>query len=75
MLSSASLLLNQSSPGVYRPLNNVGKKILENGWAASTVRQYAAAVNKFFTFMGNSPFDFPVSAHSVYQLVLWCGKG
>lgn len=75
MLSSASLLLNQSSPGVYRPLNNVGKKILENGWAASTVRQYAAAVNKFFTFMGNSPFDFPVSAHSVYQFVLWCGKG
>lgn len=73
MNSSASLVLQQSSPGTFRPLNRVSKKILESGWAASTTRQYAAAVNKFFTCMDGAPFRFPLSSRSIYRFVLWCG--
>lgn len=74
MYSPASVTLQQSSPGILRPLNSVSTEILKNGWAASTIRQYASAVNKFFVFMNGSTHRFPVSAESVYQFVLWCGR-
>lgn len=74
MHSSASIVLQQTSQGVFRPLNEVSRKILEHGWAPSTVRQYAASVNKFFKFTDGSHPTFPALADSIYQFVLWCGK-
>lgn len=49
--------------------------ILRNGWAAATTRQYAAAVNKFISYLevsSNPAKTIPFSRKTVYQFMLWC---
>lgn len=49
--------------------------ILNNGWAPATTRQYAAAVNKYTTFLKSLEHDggiLPASSKNLYHFILWC---
>lgn len=66
-------VLRQTKPGSFAELSQASKLILDHGWAAATVRQYAAAVNRFFTFMKKTQrYPFPVTADAIYNFICWC---
>lgn len=69
----ASDVLRQTRPGFFAPLDHASSFILQHGWAASTTRHYAAAVNKFFLFTAGSGLQtFPATANAIYQFICWC---
>lgn len=69
----ASDVLRQTSPGSFAKLSQASTLILLHGWAAATVRHYAAAVNRFFSFMKNTKlYPFPITADAVYNFICWC---
>lgn len=69
----ASLVLQQTSPGVNGSLNKSSLFILKHGWAPATIRHYAAAVNRYFKFMQEtSLYTFPTSKEAIYNFVYWC---
>lgn len=58
------------------PTDTVIRFILCNGWAAATMRQYAAAVNRYLRFTSTlkdtvTPL-LPSSAQTIYHFILWC---
>lgn len=69
----ASDVIQQTSPGVFATLDKNSLFILKNGWAASTVRHYAAAVNRYFKFLEETRSTaFPASSENIYDFVVWC---
>lgn len=59
----------------YADLDSPSLFILKNGWAAATTRQYAAAVNKYFSFLdqdGKREEGMPATKTCIYGFVLWC---
>lgn len=69
----ATDVLRQTSPGVTAKLSKASVFILEHGWAAATIRHYAAAVNRYFFFIGKTrPHLFPASSSSIYDFICWC---
>lgn len=69
----ASLVLQHTSPGVRGTLSKSSLFILNNGWAPATIRHYAAAVTRYFTFMQEtSVYTFPTSKDAVYNFIYWC---
>lgn len=69
----ATEILRQSAPGTFEQLDKNSLFILENGWAASTTRHYAAAVNRYFKFFQETkPYPFPATAEAIYGFILWC---
>lgn len=73
--AQSTLLKSGSRPG--KCLDQAGIFILTHGWAPSTTRQYAAAVNKFLLFLGSdAEFEYtqPFSEQTIYQFVFWCSS-
>lgn len=69
----ASDVLRQTSPGSFAKLSQASSLILHHGWAAATVRHYAAAVNRFFSFMESTQrYPFPITSNAVYNFICWC---
>lgn len=69
----ASDVLRQTKPGCLATLSQSSSLILHHGWAAATVRHYAAAVNRFFSFESESgQFSFPITAEAIYDFICWC---
>lgn len=69
----ASDVVRQTAPGIFGNLDKNSLFILKHGWAASTVRHYAAAVNQYFKFVEDTDsVCFPASADNIYNFVLWC---
>lgn len=75
MLSSAQRTLIKTGTTNREPLDGASLFILQNGWAAATTRQYAAAVNKFLHFLhstSSSEASQPFNAKAIYHFILWC---
>lgn len=73
--SSAQLTLIKNGVLTNGTLDEASTFILNNGWAPSTTRQYAAAVNKFLTFLknrGDLEVALPSSSQKIYAFILWC---
>lgn len=74
-LSPAQLtLMKGGTEGPAQP-GSVVEFILRNGWAAATTRQYAAAVNRYLTFITTLKDDshiIPASDQRIYHFILWC---
>lgn len=69
----ASDVLRQTCRGSFTSLSQASVLILRHGWAAATVRHYAAAVNRFFTFMERTHhYPFPVTSEAIYNFICWC---
>lgn len=69
----ASDVLCQTSPGSFAKLSHASHLILHQGWAAATVRHYAAAVNRYFCFAEQrGHHSFPISTAAVYDFICWC---
>lgn len=69
----ASNVLRQISPGTSKPLSKASAFILKSGWAASTIRHYGAAVNRYFAFMkGTQQYPFPSTPEAIYNFICWC---
>lgn len=70
---NSSNVLRQIAPGTVKPLSKASAFILEHGWAASTVRHYGAAVNRYFAFMKDTqPYPFPSTPEAIYNFICWC---
>lgn len=71
----ACTVLRQIKPGSYRTLSKASSLILNHGWAASTIRHYAAAVNRYFLFTKKYSIDsFPATTDNIYDFLCWCGE-
>lgn len=71
----AENVLRQVKPGFSRTLSRASNLILTHGWAASTVKHYAAAVNRYFLFTGQKGIDpFPATTENIYAFLCWCGE-
>lgn len=69
----ANDVLRQTAPGIIKPLSKASSFILDHGWAATTIRHYAAAVNQYFSFMKKTqPYPFPSPSEAVYNFICWC---
>lgn len=69
----ATDVLRQTSPGVKSKLSKASIFILDHGWAAATLRHYAAAVNRYFYFIKKTrPRRFPADSDSIYDFICWC---
>lgn len=69
----AQKVLRQIKPGSFKPLSKASTLILEHGWAASTIRHYAAAVNRYFLFTSKNGINpFPATTDSIYDFLYWC---
>lgn len=69
-------VLQQVAPGHLQKLSVASSLILRHGWAASTVRHYAAAVNKYFLFAKEANrASFPATTESIYEFICWCKDG
>lgn len=69
-------VLQQVAPGHLQKLSVASSLILRHGWAASTVRHYAAAVNKYFLFTKEANrASFPATTGSIYEFICWCKDG
>lgn len=76
-ISPAQTALMRSGVNSVGDLDPASTFILMNGWAAATTRQYAAAVNKYLTFLkwkGNYDVALPSSAQNIYDFILWCSS-
>lgn len=74
LTSAQSSLLQGTTIGLTSP-KSVVEFVLRHGWAAATTRQYAAAVNKFSTFvstMKEGGVSLPATSHQIYHFILWC---
>lgn len=72
---SAQLSLLRDSVQSYASLHKSDLFILQHGWAPATTRQYAAAVNKYLSFLksvGHNEKALPASRKLVYMFILWC---
>lgn len=76
LLPAAQITLSMTGPSHMHRLGKPGLFILEHGWALATTRQYAAAVNKLFSFLrsnGQDPTSHqPFRAKVIYNFILWC---
>lgn len=69
----ASDVLRQTKPGCSSTLSQSSNLILLHGWAAATIRHYAAAVNRFFSFeIEVGHVSFPITTEAVYDFICWC---
>lgn len=69
----ASNILCQTSRGAVANLSHASLLILHQGWAAATVRHYAAAVNRYFCFAELKGYrSFPITTTAVYEFICWC---
>lgn len=69
----ASDVLCQTSLGSFTKLSHASHLILHQGWAAATVRHYAAAVNRYLCFAEQRGHrSFPISTTAVYDFICWC---
>lgn len=69
----ASDVLCQTSRGKFATLSHASHLILHQGWAAATVRHYAAAVNRYFSFAElKGDHSFPIKTPAVYEFICWC---
>lgn len=66
-------VLCQTSRGKFGTLSRASHLILHQGWAAATVRHYAAAVNRYFSFAElEGDHSFPITTPAVYDFICWC---
>lgn len=66
-------VIRQTAPGVFGHLDKNSLFILHHSWAASTLRHYAAAVNRYFNFIDHTgSISFPASSENIYNFILWC---
>lgn len=66
-------ILKQLKPGRIEKLSDTSSLILHHGWAALTVRHYAAAVNRYFLFANKTgTASFPATTNSIYKFICWC---
>lgn len=75
VLTSAQVTLLKNSPSTSSSLDPTNLFILKHGWAPATVRQYGAAVNKFFEFLISSQREgkkLPITPTLVYKFIFWC---
>lgn len=73
--SSAQRMLLRNGTTSNGVLDGPSLFILKHGWAPATIRQYAAAVNKFLLFLSvsnNAAAVQPFRSKLVYQFILWC---
>lgn len=69
----ASEVLCQTSRGTVAKLSQASHLILHHGWAAATIRHYAAAVNRWFSFAETKGYrSFPITTPAVYEFICWC---